>query len=217
MDEWLVLAKTIVPGLEKALAEDRSGTLAADIVVLLKAVPGVMVPADAAVILDSDPALRERVATQISSLTEKSRGTSTAPVGPVAPVVPDEPAVPDEIAQKLRRLDAEFEKLEQARRFYLELQSRNAKHVWVNPALSIGITGGFILLVYIVAFCEVETKNSAVFNIILGAFATAFATVISFHFGSSIGSKDKDQDKRREAMEQASAVDAAAIARIAAT
>ncbi|PYE27295.1 hypothetical protein C8J32_102923 [Rhizobium sp. PP-CC-3A-592] len=211
MDEWLVLAKTIVPGLEKALAEDRSGTLAADIVVVLKAVPGVMVPADAAVILDSDPALRERVVTQISSLTEKSSETAIAPVSPVAP------AVPDEIAEKLRRLDAEFEKLEQARRFYLELQSRNAKHVWVNPALSVGITGGFILLVYIVAFWKVEPENSAVFNIILGAFATAFATVISFHFGSSIGSKDKDQDKRREAMEQASAVDAAAIARIAAT
>ncbi|TCL89818.1 hypothetical protein C8J38_1106 [Rhizobium sp. PP-WC-2G-219] len=211
MDEWLVLAKTIVPGLEKALAEDRSGTLGADIVVVLKAVPGVMVPADAAVILDSDPALRERVVTQISSLTEKSSETAIAPVSPVAP------AVPDEIAEKLRRLDAEFEKLEQARRFYLELQSRNAKHVWVNPALSVGITGGFILLVYIVAFWKVEPENSAVFNIILGAFATAFATVISFHFGSSIGSKDKDQDKRREAMEQASAVDAAAIARIAAT
>ncbi|PYE44593.1 hypothetical protein DFI02_10225 [Rhizobium sp. PP-F2F-G20b] len=211
MDEWLVLAKTIVPGLEKALAEDRSGTLAADIVVVLKAVPGVMVPADAAVILDSDPALRERVVTQISSLTEKSSETAIAPVSPVVP------AVPDEIAEKLRRLDAEFEKLEQARRFYLELQSRNAKHVWVNPALSVGITGGFILLVYIVAFWKVEPENSAVFNIILGAFATAFATVISFHFGSSIGSKDKDQDKRREAMEQASAVDAAAIARIAAT
>ncbi|PYE37003.1 hypothetical protein C8J35_101269 [Rhizobium sp. PP-F2F-G38] len=211
MDEWLVLAKTIVPGLEKALAEDRSGTLAADVVVALKAVPGVMIPADAAVILDGDPALRERFVTQISSLTEKSSGIATAPVSPVPP------AVPDEIAEKLRRLDAEFDKLERARWFYLELQARNAKHVWVNPALSVGITGGFILLVYIVAFWKVEPENSAVFNIILGAFATAFATVISFHFGSSIGSKDKDQDKRREAMEQASAVDAAAIARIAAT
>ncbi|TCP90856.1 hypothetical protein C8J31_101702 [Rhizobium sp. PP-CC-2G-626] len=211
MDEWLVLAKTIVPGLEKALAEDRSGTLAADVVVALKAVPGVMIPADATVVLDSDPALRERFVTQISSLTEKIRGITTAPVSPLPP------AVPDEIAEKLRRLDEEFDKLERARWFYLELQARNAKHVWVNPALSVGITGGFILLVYIVAFWKVEPENSAVFNIILGAFATAFATVISFHFGSSIGSKDKDQDKRREAMEQASAGDAAAIARIAAT
>ncbi|TCQ28219.1 hypothetical protein [Rhizobium sp. PP-CC-3G-465] len=211
MDEWLVLAKTIVPGLEKALAKDGSGTLAADVVVALKAVPGVIAPADAAVVLDSDPALRERFVTQISSLTEKSSGIATAPVSPVPP------AVPDEIAEKLRRLDEEFDKLERARWFYLELQARNAKHVWVNPALSVGITGGFILLVYIVAFWKVEPENSAVFNIILGAFATAFATVISFHFGSSIGSKDKDQDKRREAMEQASAGDAAAIARIAVT
>lgn len=210
MDDWLVLAKRMVPSLDKALADDRSGTLGEGVVGVLKALPGVAVPADVEGILDGDPLLRRKVVEDILALAEKSKVVATAPSSPITP------AASDEVAEKLRRLDVEFDKLEQARRFYLELQARNAKHVWVNPVLSVGITGGFIILVYVTAFAKVEPANSAVFNIILGAFATAFATVIGFHFGSSVGSKDKDQDKRREAIEQASAGDAATIARIAA-
>lgn len=202
MDEWLVLAKTMVPGLEKALTDDRSGTLEADVVSVIQSVSGKEALADVRDRFETDPALRDRVVEQIGALIEKKRPA---------------PAASDEVSEKLRRLDAEFEKLEQARRFYLEQQARNAKHVWVNPVLSVGITGGFIVLVYMTAFVVIPAANSTVFNIILGAFSTAFATVIGFHFGSSVGSKDKDQDKRREAIEQASAGDAAAIARISAT
>ncbi|MET0359589.1 MAG: hypothetical protein ABW055_09150 [Pararhizobium sp.] len=202
MDEWLVLAKTMVPGLEKALTDDRSGTLEADVVSVIQSVSGKEALAVVRDRFETDPALRDRVVEQIGALIEKKRPA---------------PVASDEVSEKLRRLDAEFEKLEQARRFYLEQQARNAKHVWVNPVLSVGITGGFIVLVYMTAFVVIPAANSTVFNIILGAFSTAFATVIGFHFGSSVGSKDKDQDKRREAIEQASAGDAATIARISAT
>ncbi|MCD7109743.1 hypothetical protein LRX75_11920 [Rhizobium sp. DKSPLA3] len=202
MDEWLVLAKTMVPSLEKALTDDRSGTLDADVVAFLKSASGKEALADVRDRFETDPALRERFVEQIGALIAKK--------GPA-------PVASDEVSEKLRRLDAEFDKLEQARRFYLEQQARNARHVWVNPVLSVGITGGFIVLVYMTAFVVIPEANSTVFNIILGAFSTAFATVIGFHFGSSVGSKDKDQDKRREAIEQASAGDAAAIARITAT
>ena len=211
MDDWLVIAKRMVPDLEKALKDDLSGILEADVIGVLKTVSGKDLLVDAEAVLANDPALEKRVVTEVSALMEKVSGPASASTIPVGP------SESDEVAEKLRRLDVEFEKLEQARRFYLELQARNAKHIWVNPVLSLGITGGFIVLVYMTAFVVIPAANSTVFNIILGAFSTAFATVIAFHFGSSVGSKDKDEDKRREAIEKASAGDAATMARIAAT
>jgi hypothetical protein len=64
---------------------------------------------------------------------------------------------------------------------------------WINPLLSMVITVGFLALVFILLFKEKPAADtSQVFNIALGALATAFATVIGFHFGSSVGSKEKD-------------------------
>lgn len=211
MDEWILIAKSAVPELQDALADDRSGTLGDRVVAVLRAMPGAVVPNDIGAMLASDPALRNRVSEEILALIETSKSSATAPSSTAMP------SASDEVAAKLQRLDVAFDKLEKTRLLYLDLQARNAKGAWVNPALSVVITVGFIVLVYVTAFLKVEPENSAVFNIILGAFATSFATVIGFHFGSSVGSKDKDQDKRREAIEQASAGDAATLTKLSAT
>lgn len=66
-------------------------------------------------------------------------------------------------------------------------------HAWINPVLSMTITIGFLGIVLLLLFDASPSANSSqVFNIALGALATAFATVIGFHFGSSAGSKQKD-------------------------
>jgi hypothetical protein len=68
-----------------------------------------------------------------------------------------------------------------------------ATYAWVNPALSMIITAGFLVLVYLLLYkAPADVATNQVFNIALGALATAFATVIGFHFGSSVGSKEKD-------------------------
>lgn len=69
----------------------------------------------------------------------------------------------------------------------------DAAYGWINPALSMTITIGFLGIVLLLLFdVSPAANNSQVFNIALGALATAFATVIGFHFGSSAGSKQKD-------------------------
>jgi len=72
-------------------------------------------------------------------------------------------------------------------------------YAWINPLLSIIITLGFMALVFLLMFYPAakdatgkDVAVNQVFNIALGALATAFATVIAFHFGSSSGSKEKD-------------------------
>ena len=79
-----------------------------------------------------------------------------------------------------------------ARAFYSNLAQSQPVFAWINPALSVTITLGFMGLVYALLFAPgLKTQDNQVFNIALGAFATAFATVIGFHFGSSSGSRKR--------------------------
>lgn len=90
-------------------------------------------------------------------------------------------------------IQAELESTEQARAFALEA-SKSGKW-WVagiNPFLSYIIVCGFIAVLLFIFFAS-EINNIEIIYTAIGTIATAFATVIGFHFGSSSGSKEKDE------------------------
>ena len=59
--------------------------------------------------------------------------------------------------------------------------------------LSILILSGTFGLVYLLMYVPIPEKSHDIINVALGALLTAQGTVVSFYFGSSKSSRDKDQ------------------------
>jgi len=55
------------------------------------------------------------------------------------------------------------------------------------------IVAGFFVLLYILLFQKVPESNADVLQISVGALIGAFTGVVSYFFGSSVGSKNKDE------------------------
>lgn len=104
-----------------------------------------------------------------------------------------------EEAEKVRQADFEqfrlnMESTKAAQAQWSELATSGNVMAWINPVLSIIITAGFLFVLYrLMGGAAIAEGNKDIFNVALGALATAFATIIGFHFGSSSGSKQKDR------------------------
>lgn len=61
-----------------------------------------------------------------------------------------------------------------------------------NAGLSYLVTVAFVLTIFLVATCDIDDRSNSVLHILLGVMGTGWASVISFYFGSSIGSKEKN-------------------------
>ncbi|WP_299955731.1 phage tail tip lysozyme [uncultured Roseobacter sp.] len=96
--------------------------------------------------------------------------------------------------QTMELFDAEQRSVQAARDHALD--AAESDKFWVAsivPFLSIIIIGGFILTLRFIIITDDALQNEEVFYTAIGTLATAFATVIGFHFGSSAGSKKKDE------------------------
>lgn len=63
------------------------------------------------------------------------------------------------------------------------------------PALAVIVAGGFIAVVFwLVAHPQVELSQAA--TLALGALGSAFTAIVSFYFGSSVGSRQKDEARK---------------------
>lgn len=67
--------------------------------------------------------------------------------------------------------------------------------IWFVPIFSMLIASFFCYIIYRLMGADtiIHPQNRDILNIVLGAFGTAFATIIGYHFGSSSGSKSKDE------------------------
>lgn len=62
----------------------------------------------------------------------------------------------------------------------------------VTPVLAIGITGLSFMLFAVLIFVDVETNSKDILIYILGVLSAAVTQILSYYFGSSMGSKDKE-------------------------
>lgn len=63
----------------------------------------------------------------------------------------------------------------------------------VTPVLAIGVTGLSFVLFAVLIFVEVKPEAKDILIYILGVLSAAVTQILSYYFGSSIGSKDKDE------------------------
>ena len=78
------------------------------------------------------------------------------------------------------------------------VESQNAPLInkIVTPALALGVTGLSFVLFAVLIFVEVKPEAKDILIYILGVLSAAVTQILSYYFGSSIGSKDKDDQLR---------------------
>ena len=59
--------------------------------------------------------------------------------------------------------------------------------------LGVVIVTGFFALLYILIYDAIPETNKEILNIVIGALIGSFTTVVGYFYGSSLGSKNKDE------------------------
>lgn len=208
MNPFLAVAFGLLPDLVRLIAGDKAGIFADKVSGAVKSATNAGDEKAAQAKVDADPALKAQLQKQLADMAlEETKEQNRAEE---AKRQSDFEVLREQLAEagrareyNLNSFREELKSTQDARAFYNEMAKTGGAFSWVNPALSLLITLGFMALIFRLMSPDMDLQNNQVFNIALGAFATAFATVIGFHFGSSVGSKEKDNVNRVIMSEQA--------------
>jgi hypothetical protein len=209
MNPLLGVAISLVPDLIRLIAGDSAGKFSEKIAAVVQNTTATSDDKAAQAKVDADPQLKAQlqkdlVDAALNETKEQNRAEEVKRSIELEALKEQLSAANREREDALMRFREELKSTEGARNFYDEMVRSGSAVAWINPFLSVVITIGFIFLVYLLLFyAPKDTANNQVFNIVLGALATAFATVIGFHFGSSSGSKQKDNVNTAIMAEQA--------------
>jgi len=102
-----------------------------------------------------------------------------------------------EMAQKgqLAELEAMGKEMDSARRREIEIATSDAApfiNKIVTPVLALGTVGMTFILFAIIIFTDVDGDSKDILIYVLGALTSAVTMVLGYYFGSSAGSKEKD-------------------------
>lgn len=192
------IAINIVPDLFRLITTDRENDLSDQIVEIVKDLVKTDDEAEASKKIEQDPVLKAELRKHLADLAYKATVEQNRAEEEQRRIdlefLQQEFAEQEQIhQQQLKALEADLESTTAARDHASE--TAKSEHWLVsgtNSMLSLLITAGFFgALVLILKSRTLE--NTEVFFTAIGTLATAFATVIGFHFGSSSGSKRKDR------------------------
>lgn len=196
----LGLAVKFVPKVFGVLAADREqGDVHGDVEAIVRKVAGTENPTEAAKKLDASQELQELLRSQLEELEGLAREEQLAQQQEI-----------ELMAQKFLELEEQERKLQnQKKKDFLaaELASRKSARAFAEQAfqsqdgvtaatpiiLSVLIFAGFVLTLQKIILSDDMIHNPEIFFTAIGTMATAFATIVAFHFGSSAGSKAKDE------------------------
>jgi hypothetical protein len=103
-----------------------------------------------------------------------------------------------EMAQKGQLAELEFQAKEMASARDREVQIATSEFAptlnkVVTPILALGTVALTFLLYAVIIFVDVDEQSKDIFIYVLGALTSAVTMVLGYYFGSSAGSKEKDQ------------------------
>ena len=195
------LVEKILPGFIQVFAGDQSGSLGDEVADAIKKATGTENLQDAEHRIDEDAEIKAQLQKDLAEIAieatrEQNRAKEEA----------------QQIDLELYRLEAEErerEQQEQFQQYIRDLQDRqdarsmqtklaedHSPLAWVAPILAFLLMALIAYLLYRIMDAREPVVNHDVFNVVLGALVTAFTTVISYYFGSSVGSKQKDDALR---------------------
>jgi hypothetical protein len=196
MGPLLSIAIGMLPELLKLFAGDKENSLSEKV---REKVIGIAKSDDPKVVEKNleDPVKRAELQKELAELAfeatkEQNRAAAEARQAELE-AMKEEFAEAERIRQsEMLEFRAEMESTRAAQTQWADMANSGNALAWINPVLSIIITFGFLYVLYrLMGGSAIAEGNKDIFNVALGALATAFATVIGFHFGSSFGSKRK--------------------------
>ena len=211
LSKLLDLASAIIPAIGALAKDDKSEKLALAVVDVVKNVVKEDDPKKAQDIIDADPKVKAELKKQLAVIAEKKAEQQNLILeeqqqqeldGARKSLLKQE----EDHKEQLELIQKDIKSTNAARKFAQKSALSGGWTSWINPFLSIVITAAFLFFVYYIAKTPLtpadgtpgadQLNNEKVFLVAFGALATAFVTVISFHFGSSSGSKRKTQLQR---------------------
>ena len=198
MNPLVAIAIALVPDLVRLIAGDKVGAFSEKVAAVVKEKTETDDGGAAQAKVDADPQVRAQlqkalVDAALNETKEQNRAEEAKREIEFEALKEQFAEAGREREDAMIRFREELQSIQSARSFYADLAKSGNPAAWINPLLSVVITLGFLALVYLLLYAPAQdVEKNQVFNIALGALATAFATVIGFHFGSSSGSKQKD-------------------------
>jgi hypothetical protein len=208
MNPLLLVAFGLFPDLVRLIAGDEAGTFAGRITNAVKDVTQTEDDKAAQKKLEADPVVKADLQKRLADIAleatkEQNRADEQKRQVELDVLKENIAEAAREREDALNRFREELKSTGDARTFYADMSKAGGAGAWINPTLSLVITIGFLFFVYRLMDPNLDLNENQVFNIALGAMSAAFATVIGFHFGSSVGSKDKDIVNKALVTEQA--------------
>jgi hypothetical protein len=192
MDTYIDVAEKVSPGVGAQVAADKTNKLGPAITQAVKDVTSADSPEQAEEKLRADSLLANRLKTRVEQIVSDNAK------------VANETAKPGKPADDNARGQADTD---HARDALLALAKADPILAWTPSIISYLIVVGFFAVIGFLVFglFKTPTGDSAgaviqIVNICIGALTAAFATVVNFWLGSSLGSRGKDAQAKIEAL-----------------
>ena len=182
MNPLIAIAAQIFPEILKVVAGDQGGSIAQQVVQAVQDITGAKTADEARQKVAADPKVAADLQVKLAEIALNSQI-----------VVAQQQLQEDAIAAS---------STSDARKNLAILAALDKPLSWTPSIISYIVIAGFFLIVFLLMFGVLKPAASTtdtgqvtviqIVNICIGAIATAFATVIQFWLGSSLGSKNKD-------------------------
>ena len=200
---FIEIAARIIPSFEALAKDDKAGKFVLEIVQTIKKIVGPGDPAAIEAVIAKNAKVRDDLERELVELANRKaeRENEALEAARRAELKNLELAIGTADENHRRKVDLvrkEIESTEAARAMVLTMATSDRWWISaVNPIMSVVIPIAFIWFLYLIAAKPIESgQHKDVFLVVFGALATAFATVVGFHFGSSSGSKRKSELQR---------------------